>query len=64
MVIEETEHRDDLFPLNLTEEEVRVLGRCVEYVRLHSVFPYKVDSELDLLSRAFSYFFAQLDLPF
>ncbi len=64
MVIEETEHRDDLFHLNLTEEEVRVLGRCVEYVRLHSVFPYKVDSELDLLSRAFSYFFAQLDLPF
>jgi hypothetical protein len=64
MIIEEIKDRDDLYHLNLTADEVLVLARCVEYVRLHSVFPYKVDSDLDFLSRAFSDFFSRLDLPF
>lgn len=64
MIIEEIEDRDDLYHLNLTADEVRVLGRCVEYVRLHSVFPYIVQSDLDFLSCAFSDFLARLDLPF
>lgn len=64
MIIKEIKGRDDLFHLNLTADEVLILGRCVEAVRLHSVFPCKYESELDFLSRAFSDFFAQLDLPF